>query len=272
MKKTAIIFISLLLLVATLSGCSGSTTTAKDLTMTEGVLTIGVDNTYPPMEYNDEDTGELVGFDIDLANALAEKMGLEVNFVSTAWDAIFIGLDTEKYDCIMSSVSMTEERLENFEFTTPYLANGQVIVVKPGDESVQTPADLEGKKVGVQLETTADTACKKHLESGVTFDLIQYDSIDLAFLAMKSGNVDCIVVDMAVAIDFAAKYPQDYVISSASLTNEPISICIKKDNTALKDAMQAALDEVIADGTLAEISVKWLGEDYTSNIDTELRQ
>jgi polar amino acid transport system substrate-binding protein len=272
MKKTAIIFITLLLLVATLSGCGSSASTAEDLTMTEGVLTIGVDNTYPPMEYNDEETGELVGFDVDLANAIAEKMSLEVNFVSTAWDAIFIGLDTEKYDCIMSSVSMTAERLENFEFTNPYLANGQVIVVKPGDESVQTPEDLEGKKVGVQLETTADTACQKHQASGVDFDLVQYDSIDLAFLAMKSGNVDCIVVDMAVAINYAAKYPDDYVISSASLTNEPISICIKKGNTELKDAMQTALDEVIADGTLAEISVKWLGADYTANIDTELRE
>jgi len=165
---------------------------------------------------------------------------------------------------------MTTARLANFEFTTPYLSNGQVIIVKPGDESIKTPADLAGKKVGVQFQTTADEACIKHLET-VQFDLIKYDSIDLAFLAMRSGNVECIVVDMAVAIDYAAKYPDKYVISSAALTNEPISICIKKGNTKLKDAIQKALDNVIKDGKLSQISTKWLGADYTKNIDTTLR-
>lgn len=271
MKKFAIVFVTLLLLVSLLAGCGG-TTASKDLTITPGKLTIGTEPAYPPMEFIDEKTGETVGFDIDLAKALGEKMGLEVVFVPVAWDGIFIGLDAKKYDAIMSSVSITNERLPNFEFTTPYLANGQVIVVKPGDESVKTPADLAGKKVGVQFQTTSDTACQKHLASGVKFDLIQYDSVDLAFLAMRSGNVNTIVVDMAVAIDYVAKYPDLYEISSASLTNEPISICIKKGNTALQKEMQKALDAVIKDGKLSEISVKWLKADYTKNIDTELRE
>ena len=270
-KKFAVLFVALLLLASLLAGC-GQTTASKDLTITEGKLTIGTEPAYPPMEFIDEQTGETVGFDIDLAKALGEKMGLEVVFVPVAWDSIFIGLDTQKYDAIMSSVSMTNERLPNFEFTTPYLANGQVIVVKPGDESVKTPADLEGKTVGVQFQTTSDIACQKHLASGVKFDLVQYDSVDLAFLAMRSGNVNTIVVDMAVAIDYVAKYPDLYEISSASLTNEPISICIKKGNTELKDEMQKALNAVVKDGTLSEISIKWLGDDYTKNIDTELRE
>jgi polar amino acid transport system substrate-binding protein len=268
MKKTVILLVTLLFLVAVLTGCGAPST--KGLTIKEGVLTIGVDNTYPPMEYQDEKTGETVGFDVDLANALAEELGLTVQWVPTAWDSIFIGLDTEKYDCIISSVSMTNDRLPNFEFTTPYLANGQVIVVRPGDTSVTKPADLAGKKVGVQFQTTSDEACKKHLQT-VQFNLIEYDSIDLAFLAMRSGNVDCIVVDMAVAIDYAAKYPDQYVISSAALTNEPISICIKKGNTQLKDALQYALSKVIKDKKLSAISVKWLGKDYTQDIDTNLR-
>lgn len=269
MKKTVIILVTLLLLVAMLAGCGGPS--AKGLTLQEGKLLIGVDDSYPPMEFIDEQTGERVGFDIDLAKALGEELGVEIEFKSTAWDSIFIGLDTAKYDCIISSVSMTTERLEKFEFTKPYLANGQVIIVRAGDESIKTPADLAGKKVGVQFQTTADTACQKHLQT-VNFNLIKYDTGDLTILALKSGNVDCAVVDMAVAIGSVIANPEQFTITSASLTNEPIAICVKKGNTKLRDALQEALDNIAKSGKLSKISEKWLDEDYTKNIDTALTE
>jgi polar amino acid transport system substrate-binding protein len=246
--------------IVVLSGCQN--------TSDENVLVIGVDDTYPPMEYRDEDNN-LVGFDVDLANALAEKLGMEIEWVSMAWDGIFQGLDADRYDCIISSVSMTTARLEEFEFTAPYLANGQVIVVAPGNESIETSADLAGKKVGYQSATTADDAVQKHLES-YNFETFGYEEIIQTFSALDAGRIDCIVVDYAVAIDYATKFPEKYVISSAQLTNEPIAICIKKGNTDLLDRMQAALDELKDEGTLKTISETWFDIDLTSDINTDL--
>lgn len=234
----------------------------------EDVLTIGVDDSYPPMEFRNE-KNELVGFDVALAKALGEKLGMEVEFISTAWDGIFTGLETEKFDVIISSVSITPKRLETFLFSEPYLANGQVIVVKPGDKSVTKPEDLNGKSVGVQIGTTADTAVQKYMET-LDIELIKYDEIIQTFTAMNAGYVDYIVVDYPVAIEYVAKDPANFEISTAQLTNEPIGVCIRKDDKELKDKIDKALDDLRKDGTLKAISEEWLGADYTSNIDTEL--
>jgi polar amino acid transport system substrate-binding protein len=197
-------------------------------------------------------------------------MGVEIEFVSTAWDGIFTGLTTDKYDCIISSVSITPERLESYEFSKPYLSNGQVIVVKKGDASIASSADLGGKKVGVQLETTADIASQKQMEA-TPFELSQYDDIIQTFADLKTGRLDCIVVDYAVAIEYCAKNPEDYEITTAQLTNEPIAVCIKKGNTELKDKVNGAITALQEKGTMLSISDKWLGGDYVSNIDEELR-
>ena len=251
----------MLTLVLAFAGC------AKE---TDGdVLTIGVDDSYPPMEYRDENN-ELVGFDVDFANALAAQMGVEIEFIPTAWDGIFTGLEAGKYDMIISSVSITPDRLEGFEFSKPYLANGQVIVVVPGDISVNAPEDLAGKSVGVQLGTTADEAVEKQMAL-TPFEVTKYDDITQTFADMKTGRLDAIVVDYAVAIDFVSKNPDDYVITTTQLTNEPIGVCIKKGNTDLADKVNAALATLQSGDTLVKISQEWLGGDYVSDIDEELR-
>jgi len=260
MKKIVSIMM-LFVMVLVVAGC------AKEASA--DVLTIAVDDSYPPMEFRNEDN-ELVGFDIDFAKALAAEMGIEVEFIPTAWEGIFSGLNSDKYDVIISSVSITPDRLDGFEFSKPYLSNGQVIVVAPGDESVQTPADLEGKNVGVQLGTTADIAVEKQLEM-TPFEITKYDDITQTFADMKTGRLDAIVVDYAVAIDYVSKNSEDYVITTAQLTNEPIGVCIKKGNTELKDKVDAALVVLQGNGTMLKISEEWLGGDYVSNIDEELR-
>ncbi len=272
MKKSSLVkTLALVLALAFLFASCGSATTASGKkTLKDGILTIGLDDNYPPMEFHDE-KNDLVGFDIDLANAIGEKMGLKVEFVPIAWDGIFEALKTDRYDMIMSAVSMTPERLENFEFTKPYLANGQVIVGKPGDTTIKSAKDLAGKKVGVQTNTTADTACVKYIETEkIDFELTRYDDIIQTFEAMNANRIDYIVVDYAVAIDYQTKHPDLYYITGAQLTNEPIAVCFKKGNTALRDEVQKAIDGVRKDGKLAEFSKKWFQEDYTSNIDEKL--
>ncbi len=271
MKKSIVVFLTILAVLALFAGC-GSGGNDGAMLLQEGKLLVGTDPGYPPFQYINEESGEIDGFEVELAEMIGEKLGLEVEFVENGFDAIFVGLDSMKYDCILSAVSMTNDRMENYLFTTPHLANGQVIVVKPGDTSIQSHEDLTGKKVGVQFETTSDHACQKQLEAGLEFELIKYDSIDQAFLAMRSEKVECIVVDMGVALDYCTAYPEFYEMSSVALTNEPISICIKKDNTELQAAIQGAMDEIIAEGALSELCIKWLGDDFTQDINTELTE
>lgn len=267
MRKITVVIMALLVVAFAFTGCS----TAGKLGIVDNTLLVGVDDTYPPMEY--VENGELVGFDIDFAKALAEEMGVDIKFVSTGWDGIFANLEAKQYDVIISSVSMTEERMETMNFSTPYLSNGQVIIAKPDMvDSINTPEDLDGLLVGVQAETTADIAAVKLIESGdVVFDLKDFDDMSICLAAMEAGQIDCIVADYAVAIGAAATNPDVFVISSALLTNEPIAVALNKDNEELLKAVNDAIAALQTNGTMSEISVNNLGDDYTANIDTELR-
>ncbi len=280
MKKVLVVVLILAMAFALVACEKAVPVTETEVTMDETdaaeapaeemtVLTVAIDDTYPPMEYID-DNGELVGFDIEMTKAMAEKMGIEVEFISTGWDGIFAGLAAQQYDCIISSVSMTVDRLESMDFSDPYMANGQVIVVAPGDDSITSMEDLAGKNVGVQFATTADEAADKALES-VEFEKVAFDDMTTCLTAMKAGQVDCIVADYAVAIGAVQDDPTAYEISSVALTNEPIAIAVDKGNTELLDKLNAALDEVIADGTLSALSIKYMDVDLTQDIDTELR-
>lgn len=232
------------------------------------ILKVGTDPTYPPFEYTN-DANEIIGFDVDLAHALAEKMDMEVEFIPTAFDGIFNGMNSGSYDVIIAAVSMTPGRMKTMLFSKPYLSNGQVILTQKDADKISTQEELLGMNVGVQLGTTADTAAEKYAEE-YGFEVTKYDEIIQTFSAMKAGHVDAIAVDYAVAIEYVQREPDMYQISDVMLTNEPIAVAIKKDNTALQAKIEAALAEITADGTLKAISLEWLGGDYTSDIDEEL--
>ena len=268
--KKVLVLIMVLIMAFAFASCAKEEVTESKYGLVNNTLLVGVDDTYPPMEYVNED-GELVGFDVDFAKALAEEMGVEIEFKSTAWDGIFANLSAKQYDVIISSVSMTTDRMETMSFSSPYLANGQVIMVSPDmADTIQTPDDLAGLIVGVQFETTADIAATKQLET-IDFELIQYDDMTVCLAAMEAGQIDCIVADMAVAIDAVAKNPDVYKVSSAQLTNEPIAVAMNKDVPELEAAINEAIAALQESGKMTEISVDHLGDDYTSNIDTELR-
>lgn len=249
----------------------GSISTASGDTLSAGVLTIGVDDSYPPMEYKD-DSGNTVGFDVDMANEIGKRLGKKVEFVSTAWDGIFQALNTNKFDAVISAVSMTDEREQTFEFTKPYIANAQMIVVKPGNSSIKKPEDLAGKKVGCQISTTAnDSADYLQQKENIKFTLSTYDQIIQPFQDMKAGRLDAIIVDEVVGQYYIAQSPKEYQAAAVKLTNEPIGACFKKGNTTLRDEVQQAIDAMNADGTMKKLSQKWFKADLTSNIDSKLK-
>lgn len=255
-NKSLIVVLALSMLVMfAFTACSG----AKG-----DVLRVGVDDVYPPMEFKD-DAGKTVGFDVELANEIGKKMGKKVEFVSTAWDGIFTALDAKKFDCIISSVSINEERQKKYVFTKPYIANAQVIVVGKNNTAINSEKDLKGKKVGVQTGTTADESAEKFVKE-TPFEIKKYDQIIQPFSDMKVGRVDAIIVDEVVAKYYVVQDKQNFKVTGGRLTNEPIGVCIRKSDTDLRDKIQKAIDDLKADGTMKKLSEKWFGEDLTSNV------
>lgn len=283
MKKITAFFLAILTLISvvSLTSCAKSSTagtasatisTTNGDTLDSKVLKIGVDNTYPPMEYGDPDTGDTIGFDVDMCKEIGKRLGKKVEFVPTQWDGIFQALKTNKFDTIISSVSMTTDRLSEYEFTKPYIANAQMIVVKPGDNSIKADTDLKGKNVGCQVQTTAnDSATYLIDKKGIKFNLKTYDQVIQPFNDMKAGRLDAVIVDEVVGQYYIATDSKNYKAAAVKLTNEPIGACFKKGNTVLRDEVQKAIDAMIADGTMKKISNKWFKKDLTSNIDPNLK-
>lgn len=273
MKKLSTLLVMLLSAVLLFAGCSSDTSSSATDPLADGVLTVAVDDTYLPMEFRD-DKNELVGFDIDLAKALGEKLGVDVEFSTVAWDGIFTGLTSNQYDVIISSTSITPERQENYSQSDAYISNGIVIVGRTdyGDDAATTFEELEGKTVGVQLETSADIAAQKLMdEKGTNLTLKQFDGMLDAFSALKGKQIDYVMTDLGVAKYYVAQEPDVFIVETEEpITNEPIGTTARKDEEELTEKINEALKELREDGTLKEISEKWFGEDMTSDIDTTL--
>lgn len=284
MKKLIVIVLSMLMMAATLASCSStadttSKTSEKNSTASSNVvsaakatLKVGVDDCYPPMEYKD-DKMTTIGFDIDLAKEIAKRMNMDIEFVSTAWDGIFQALKTDKFDCIISSVSMTTSRVTEYEFTKAYIANSQMIVVKPDNNTILAATDLTGKNVGYQVATTANESADKLKAQGIKFKSVKaYDQIIQPFSDMTAGRLDAIIVDEVVGQYYIGQDSTKFKAASVKLTNEPIGVCLKKGNVVLQAKIQVAIDSMIADGTMKQISMTWFKKDLTSNIDTVLKE
>lgn len=277
MKKIWTILALLLLSLALVAGCgndSGADSAKKDADdpLADGVLTVAVDDTYLPMEFRN-DKNELVGFDIDLIEALGKELGVKTEIQTVAWDGIFTGLNANQYDAIISSTSITPERQKAYAQSNPYIANGIVIATNKDNA---TPAKdfkgLEGKTVGVQLETSADIAAQKLMEeTGTNITLKQYDGMLDAFSALEGKQIDYVMTDTGVAQYYVAQKPETFVVTTdVPLTNEPIGVTMRKDSEETVKKINDALDKLRENGTLKQISEKWFGKDMTSDIDTTL--
>ncbi len=263
MKKISQIIIMLIVLTIALSGCQNSNETSEKQT-----LKVALSDDYPPMEFRDENN-ELVGFDIDLIKALEKQMDVKLEIITSSWDGLFVGLTSDKYDMIISATSITKERLENYEQSIPYLASGQVVVVNK-NSAISKSDDLIDKKIGVQIDSTGEQAANKQKEQ-TNFEIIAYDEVISVFSDIKAGRLDGGVCDYGVAMEYVANNPDDYYITDIQLTNEPLAVTIKKGNTQLKDKVNTALSQLKENGELKSISQKWFKEDYTSNINEEIK-
>jgi polar amino acid transport system substrate-binding protein len=220
-------------------------------------LVVATDATWPPMEYIDEKTKDIIGFDIDLFKEVAKAGGFTVEFKNTAWDGIFAGLAADKYDAIISSVTITEERKEQMDFSKPYINAGQILVVPNATKGVTELSDMKGMTVAAQIGTTGSFEIEKVEGVG----LKTYDEIGLAFEDLVNGRIDGVVADTPVAANFALQsesYKGKLKIVGEPFTEEYYGICIRKGNTQVLDAVNAGLDGVLGTATYKNIEKKWL--------------
>jgi len=249
---------------STASSDNGSAVSTEDQSLQKvkdaGKLILGLDATFKPMGYTDENN-EIVGFDIDVAEEVCNRLGVELVKQPINWDTLTTDLNVGKCDCVWNGLSINEERQEKMNLSEPYMKNAMVFVVK-GDSTVEKMADLKGKKISVQNGSSAQTI----LESCEIKDDISISPIATnveALQQLELGVVDAVFLDEVVA-DYEIKSSgKNYKKLAEGLEEEEYAIAFRKDDQALRDAVQQTLSEMKADGKLAEISTKWFGSDIT---------
>lgn len=255
----------------TTAEASSEDTTAADNTSAEaaeatesagGTLIVGFDQDFPPMGFIGDD-GEFTGFDLELAQEVAKRLGLEYKPQPIAWDAKDMELEAGNIDCIWNGFTMTG-REDDYAWTDAYMANTQVFVVAK-DSGIASQADLAGKVVECQVDSSAEAALKEVPDLTATFkDLLTTADYNTAFMDLEQGAVDAIAMDVIVAGYQIQQRNADFVILDDSLSAEEYGVGFKKDNTELRDKVQKTLEEMAADGMLKSISEKWFGEDVTT--------
>lgn len=246
---------------------AGDTTAAGSETSAEaqasgGTLIVGFDQEFPPMGFMGDD-GQYTGFDLELAQETAKRLGLEYKPQPINWDSKDMELSAGNIDCIWNGFTMTG-RENDYEWTEPYMANSQVFVVA-GDSGIASLADLEGKVVECQADSSALAALNENQDLTDTFkQLLTTADYNSAFMDLEQGAVDAVAMDVIVAGYQIQQRNADFVILEESLSAEEYGVGFKKGNTELRDKVQKTLEEMAADGTLKTISEKWFSEDITT--------
>ena len=238
-------------------------TTAEEAKTTDGgTLIVGFDQDFPPMGFVGDD-GEYTGFDLELAQEVAKRLGLEYKAQPSAWDSKDMELESGNIDCIWNGFTMTG-REDDYTWTEPYMANQQVFVVA-NDSDINSQADLAGKIVEVQADSSAEAALKEAPELTATFkELLTTADYNTAFMDLEQGAVDAIAMDVIVAGYQIQQRNADFKILDDSLSEEEYGVGFKKGNTELRDKVQSTLEEMAEDGTLQEVSEKWFSKDVTT--------
>ena len=233
-----------------------------DVSKTEGTFTVGFDQDFPPMGFVGDD-GEFTGFDLEMAAEVAKRLNLAIAYQPIAWDAKDMELDAGTIDCNWNGITING-REDDYEWSKPYMKNNQVFVVR-GDSDITSEADLAGKNVEVQTDSSAEAALNDNSELTATFAaLTPVADYNTAFMDLESGAVDAIAMDDVVASYQITSRKADFKVLDDVIAAEEYGIGFKKGNTELRDKVQATLEEMAADGTAAKISEKWFGKDITT--------
>ncbi|THJ66695.1 amino acid ABC transporter substrate-binding protein [Arthrobacter echini] len=242
---------------------SGSASAAAPTTLQEvqdsGVLTVGTEGTYRPFSFHEGGSGELTGYDVEVIEAVADRMGVEAEFEETQWDAIFAGLEAGRFDVIANQVTMTEDRIEAYDFSEPYTVSSGVIVTAADNSDITSFEDLDGRTTAQSLTSNWYELAT---ESGANVEPVEGWAQSVTLL--EQGRVDATINDELTYLDYQNTNNNEGIkIAATTEENSMSAVAARKGSTELVDAIDTALDELRAEGTLAEISQKYFGSDVT---------
>lgn len=231
----------------------------KNITIKPGVLTIGTEFGYPPFEYLADDGKTLIGFDVDMWNEICSRLNLKPRFYDTQWAGLFSALESNRYDCVISAVTITPERKVRFLITKPYIQNSQCFIVRRnGSIKVREPEMLEGLKVAYQAETVSDVFVTDLVENGLKCETFEYDKLLNAFDDLKFGRVDVVVAESVASGIIVEDSLSDFEITFTGEADAFFGILVNKNNPELFEKIQSTLDEMYADGWMEANEKKWL--------------
>jgi cystine transport system substrate-binding protein len=259
-RKNAMKWICTIVAAAALAASAGLAAAGSNLEEIKqaGVLKIGTEGTYAPFTYHDA-SGELVGFDVEIGRAIAEKIGVKPEFVEGKWDGLIAGLDAKRYDTVINQVGITEERKQKYDFSEPYIASKAVLIVREDNEDIKSFEDLKGKRSAQSLTSNFGKLAQA---SGA--ELVGTDGFDQSIQLVLTGRADATINDSLSFLDFKKQKPDAPVkVAAEQADAEHSGIIIRKGEPELLEAINKALAEIKADGTYQAISEKYFGADVS---------
>ena len=246
----------MLLAALVLTACGSSGDDGENPVSSSGVLRVGTEGVYSPFSYHDPATGELIGYDVDVARAVGEKLGVKVEFVETPWDAIFAALEADRFDVVANEVTINDERKQKYDLSEPYSVGEGVIVTRTDDNSIKSLADIKGKVAG---ETATSNWAEVARDNGARVEAVE--GFTQAIKLLNQGRVDLVINDSIAVYAYLAETGDTSVKIAGNTGEKSEQGFAARKNSGLLPDLNKALDELRADGTLAEISKKYLKAD-----------
>ena len=246
------------LALTVLTGCSGGSASSSDDPLADGVLRVGTEGTYSPFTFHDPATNELTGYDVEVVQAVAEQLGVEVEFSETTFDAIFAGLESSRYDVVANQVSITEERQAAYDFSAPYTVSTGAVVTRADDTSVSALADVAGK---TSAQSTTSNWAEVATTNGATVEAVE--GFTQAVTLLEQGRVDVTINDDLAVLNYLETTGSTSVKIAAATDEQTQQAFAFRKGSGLADDVDGALETLRAEGRLAEISQEYFGEDVS---------
>lgn len=242
------------------AGCAKKTETPNQAAAPKPVLTVGSETTYPPMEFTKD--GQYVGFDMDLIRAIGEAEGYDVKIQTMGFDSLIPGVQAGNVDCIVSSITITEDRAKVIDFSDPYFTAGLIIAVPKDNTTINTLADLKGKRLAAEVGTTGLAASNDIKKQDPKTSVKVFDSVGEAFMELEKGGADAVINDMPITSYYIDTTGKDKVkmVGQVFQATDNYGIGVKKGNAAVLSKINSGLAKLKANGKYDEIYKKWFGE------------